>query len=97
MSEMIGTAFIVIGLGFNIIGCIGIARFPDFYSRIQAAIKCVTFGTCLILFGTFILKGFSTAGVKAIVTALFLVFTAPVASHALARAVRKSGLKEGRS
>ena len=93
MTEIIGIAFIVIGLGFDIFGCIGLIRLPDVYNRLQATTKCVTLGTCSILFGTFILKGFCTTGIKAILVAIFLLLTSPVAAHALARGAHKFGVK----
>ncbi|MCX5693096.1 MAG: monovalent cation/H(+) antiporter subunit G [Candidatus Omnitrophica bacterium] len=85
--------FIVIGLGFDIFGCIGLLRLPDVYNRLQATTKCVTLGTCSILLGTFILKGLCATGVKAILVAIFLLLTSPVAAHALARGAHKSGVK----
>ena len=81
MIEIIGIFFIVIGLGFDILACIGLIRLPDVYNRLQANAKCATFGTCCILFGTFIIKGFSGAGVKALLCIIFLLLTAPVAAH----------------
>jgi multicomponent Na+:H+ antiporter subunit G len=93
MSEIIGAIFIVVGLVFDIFGCIGLIRLPDVYNRLQAATKCVTLGTCGILFGTFILKGFGPTGVKAILAIIFLFLTSPVSAHALARGAHKSGVK----
>ena len=93
MSELIAFIFISIGLGFDFFGCLGLVRFPDVYNRLQAATKCVTFGTCSILFGTFILMGFSSAGIKCILTILFIILTSPTSAHALARASCKAGVK----
>lgn len=93
MSEIIGVVCIAVGLGFNLFGCIGLIRLPDVYNRLQAVTKCVTLGTCSILLGTFILKGFSATGMKAILVAVFLLLTSPVAAHALARGAHKSGVK----
>jgi len=93
MNNTIGTIFIILGLAFDVVGCIALMRFPDVYSRLQATIKCVTFGTCSILLGTFIIKGFSPTGVKAMLTAIFLLLTSPVAAHALARGAYKSGAR----
>lgn len=93
MQELIGRIFIIIGLGFDVFGCIGLIRLPDVYNRLQATTKCVTLGTCGILLGTFILKGFCATGIKALLAAVFLFLTSPVAAHALARAAHKSGVK----
>ena len=51
MSETIGYILISIGVVFDVLGCIGLVRLPDVYNRLQAATKCVTLGTCMILIG----------------------------------------------
>ena len=53
MIDIIGIIFIVVGLAFDFFGCLGLVRLPDVYNRLQAATKCVTLGTCSIMFGTF--------------------------------------------
>ncbi len=93
MNEIIGFIFIVIGLTFDFFGCLGLVRFPDIYNRLHSSIKCVTLGTCSILFGLFLYKGFSPAGIKALFCIVFLVLTAPVSAHVLARSAHKSGAK----
>ena len=93
INEILGYIFIVIGIAFDFFGCLGLVRFPDVYNRLQAATKSVTLGTCSILFGLLLFKGFSAAGVKAILCIIFIILTSPVAAHALARAAHKSGVK----
>lgn len=93
MNELIGMTFIVIGLVFDFFGCLGLIRLPDVYNRLQASTKCVTLGTCSILFGLLLFKGFSAAGIKAVLCIIFLILTSPVAAHALARGAHKSGVR----
>ncbi len=93
MNEIIGYALIVIGLAFDLFGCLGLIRLPDVYNRLQASTKCVTLGTCGILFGLFLFKGFTAAGIKAILCIIFILLTSPVSAHALARGAHKSGVK----
>ncbi|MBN1913752.1 MAG: Na+/H+ antiporter subunit G [Candidatus Omnitrophica bacterium] len=93
MNEIISLLFIVIGAMFDLFGCVGLVRMPDIYNRLQASTKCVTLGTCSILFGVFIKYGFTAAGVKALLCIIFLLLTAPVTAHALARGAHKSGVK----
>jgi len=93
MNEILGMIFIVIGLAFDFLGCLGLVRLPDLYNRLQASTKSVTLGTCGILFGLFLFKGFTAAGLKAILCILFILLTAPVSAHALARSAHKSGVK----
>jgi multicomponent Na+:H+ antiporter subunit G len=93
MNESAGLIFIVIGIAFDFLGCLGLVRFPDVYNRLHSSIKCVTLGTSSILFGLFLYKGFTAAGIKGLLCIIFLMLTAPVSAHALARAAHKSGVK----
>ncbi len=93
MNETMGLFFIVVGLVFDFFGCLGLIRLPDVYNRLQASTKCVTLGTCSILLGLLLFKGFNATGIKAILCILFIVLTTPVSAHALARGAHKSGVK----
>ncbi|MDD4954145.1 MAG: monovalent cation/H(+) antiporter subunit G [Candidatus Omnitrophica bacterium] len=93
MNETIGFIFIAIGVSFDFFGCLGLVRFPDIYNRLHSSIKCVTLGTSSILLGLFFYKGLTPAGFKALLCVLFLVLTAPVSAHVLARSAHKQGVK----
>ncbi|MFH1362967.1 MAG: monovalent cation/H(+) antiporter subunit G [Candidatus Omnitrophota bacterium] len=93
MNELIGLIFISLGLAFDVFGCLGLVRLPDVYNRLQAATKCVTLGTCSILFGTFIIVGFTAAGIKSLLCIVFLILTAPVAAHAISRGAHRAGVE----
>ena len=93
MNNIIGIVFISIGLFFDFFGCLGLVRLPDVYNRLQASTKCITLGTCSILFGGFLIHGLTAAGIKALLCMVFLILTSPVSAHALARSAYKSGVK----
>ena len=93
MNEIIGLIFISIGLVFDFFGCLGLVRLPDVYNRLQAATKSVTLGTCSILLGTFIIVGWTGAGLKSLLCIIFLLLTSPVAAHAIARGAHRAGVK----
>jgi len=93
MSDTISLIFIIIGVVFDLFGCIGLIRLPDVYNRLQAATKSVTLGTCSILFGLFIKYGFSAIGMKALIAIPLLFFASTVAAHALVRGSYKFGIK----
>jgi len=92
MSETVAGYMIVIGLLFDLLGTIGLVRLPDVYNRLQAGTKCVTLGTCMILIGILARNGFDALGVKALLTAVFILLTSPVAAHAIARGAHVSGV-----
>ena len=93
MNETIGLILIIIGTLFDLFGCIGLVRLPDIYNRLQAATKCVTLGTSMILIGLFIMMGFGSAGIRAFLCTVFILLTSPVAAHALARSAHRYGIK----
>ena len=93
MSSIIGLIFISLGLAFDLFGALGLVRLPDVYNRLQAATKCVTLGTCSILFGTFLIVGPTAAGIKALLCMVFLLLTSPVAAHAIARGAHRAGVR----
>jgi multicomponent Na+:H+ antiporter subunit G len=83
-------SWILLGIGsvFLIIGGIGLLRFPDFYSRMQAAGITDTLCSMTILIGLMLQADSLPTATKILFTLLFLLFTAPTASHALARAAQ---------
>ena len=96
MLEQIAMWIIGVGLAFDLFGCIGLVRLPDVYNRAQAATKCVTLGTCMILLGV-ALRAFGAPdgamAAKAILCAAFVLLTSPVAAHAICRGAYLSGVK----
>jgi multicomponent Na+:H+ antiporter subunit G len=100
MSEFGATEWVVcvlmgIGLAFDCLGAIGLVRLPDVYTRLQATTKCVTLGTCFILLGVAAFAfghAHVSMAVKALVCMLFVLLTAPVGAHAVARGAHVSGV-----
>jgi len=93
MTDIIGYIFIMVGILFNIFGCIGLVRFPDVYNRLQASTKCVTLGTILLLVGVALVSGLTATSAKAVICAVFILITSPTAAHAIAKGAYASGVK----
>jgi len=93
MRETLGFILLAVGLLFNVLGCIGIVRLPDVYLRLMAGTKCVTLGTCSILFGTFLIMGFTSGGVKCLLCLGFIGLTDAVSAHVIARSAHRAGIK----
>ncbi|MEA3499469.1 MAG: monovalent cation/H(+) antiporter subunit G [Candidatus Marinimicrobia bacterium] len=93
MMELFGAIITLIGSIFLFLGALGIFRMPDVYNKMQAGTKATTLGTILFLFGISI--GHLECGCfgKIVILILFVVFTNPVSSNALARAAHFSGIK----
>ena len=95
MLETLSYTLIGIGLAFDLLGCIGLVRLPDVYNRAQAATKCVTLGTCLIVIGTAGIActvGNVSMAVKAVICATFILLTSPCGAHAVCRGAYISGV-----
>jgi len=92
VNEAVGYALILVGVAFDLFGCIGLVRMPTLYNRMQAATKAVTLGTISLLIGTAMVMGIVPISAKALLCALFVLLTSPTATHALARAAHRAGI-----
>ncbi len=105
MSWFQGVLLTMLGLGlfFNIVGILGLLRFPDIYSRLHAETKTTTLGTILTSFSV---AGYSLhqyfsgqdAGslgfvVRIVIVLFLLAFTNATGSHAIAQSAYSRGQK----
>ena len=86
---------ILMGAGsvFILIGALGLVRLPDFYTRMHAAGVTDTLGAELLLLGMMLQAGFSLVTLKLVLISLFIFFTSPTSTHAVANAARVMGLR----
>ena len=82
---------LAIGTLALVIGSLGLIRLPDVFSRIHAVGMMDTAGVGFIVLGMMIHEGFSLISVKLAAVAVFLFFTSPIATHAVAQVAHKSG------
>ncbi len=82
---------LAIGTLALVIGSLGLIRLPDVFSRIHAVGMMDTAGVGFIVLGMMIHEGFSLISVKLAAVAVFLFFTSPIATHAVAQVAYKSG------
>ena len=93
---MIANFLLLLGIFFTIFGVLGVLKFPDIYTRLQASTKCGVTGTISIFFGLIIQQGFDAFSVRILFVALFIIITTPVASHIIAQAAYESGIEPWR-
>lgn len=91
------TLLLLVGTGFLCVSCIGLLRLPDFYTRAHAVGKAETLASLLILLGLALYNGITLSSLKLLLIVLIVAITSPTATHALARAAIRSGLKVWRS
>ena len=91
--QAFGLVLLLVGAIFAVIGGIGVIRLPDFFSRIHGAGITDTLGAGLILAGLMVQGGFSLVTVKLILILIFLLYTSPTSTYALANAAFHRGQK----
>ncbi len=93
VADILGWAFIAAGSFFTVVGAFGLVRMPDLYTRLHASGVLDPFGVSLILIGLMFQAGLTLVTVKLAFLVVLLMFTSPVACHALARAALHRGVK----
>lgn len=85
MRTALASAAVLAGAAFMFVAALGVARFPDLYTRMQAATKATTVGVVGIMCGVAVAHWDAATTVRAVLVAGFFLLTSPVAAHAIAR------------
>lgn len=93
VQDIAGGALIAVGAFFYLVGAIGIYRMPDVYTRMHAASVSETLGVGLLVLGMMLLAGATLVTVKLAIILGVILFTSPIATHALAQAALHEGIK----
>lgn len=84
------------GSFFVVVGAIGLVRMPDLYTRLHASSLTDTGGTILLiaamLVHSILVYASPMITIKLLLVLAFTLYTAPTASHALAKTALLSGL-----
>lgn len=90
MRDTVIAVLLLAGSGLSLIAALGLHRFADAYARLHAATKATTLGLALVLGSAILAHG--TDG-KEIATLLFVLLTAPVGAHMVAKAMYETGYR----
>jgi len=90
--DILGGIITLFGSIFLFLGALGIVRMPDVYNRMQAGTKATTLGTLLFLTGIAIGHIECMCIYRIFILIVFIIFTNPISSHALARAAHHIGI-----
>lgn len=90
LIELLLSVLLLLGSGFVLVGAIGLARFPDFYTRLHGPTKATTLGVGGLLVASVVHFSTYQAGLSLheLLITIFLFMTAPVSAHLLAKAAR---------
>ena len=91
LADVLSWACLLSGGALSIIGGLGLLGLPDLFSRMHAA-GIITLGMGLIMVGLMIQAGFTLITVKLIIIVIFILFTSPTATHAVAKAALHGGV-----
>lgn len=86
--EIVGVILVLLGAGFALIGSIGLARYPDVFTRLHAPTKATTLGVGGVILGTmaYLIAQGETGVIRELLITVFLFLTAPVSAHLIAKA-----------
>jgi multicomponent Na+:H+ antiporter subunit G len=93
LQNYIAGILLVIGAAFALVATIGIIRLPDIYSRMHAASKAGTVGSGAMLIALAVFADEPATTLRAIAAVAFLLLTAPVSAHLLAKAAYSAGYR----
>jgi multicomponent Na+:H+ antiporter subunit G len=93
LGDILTWGLLALGSDFLLIGSIGLVRLPDFYTRLHTAGITDTLAIVLIVAGLMVQSGLTLISVKLLFILIFLFFTSPTATHALAKAALFNGLR----
>ena len=90
--DAVSWLLLIAGSFFVITGGIGLLRLPDVYSRMHAAGMTDTLGAGLFIAGMAVQGGITLVSAKLLMIFVFILFTSPTATYALANAVWSGGV-----
>ena len=92
LIEFISWILMLSGSIMLVIGAIGLVRLPDVFARMHAAGIIDTMGAGALLLGLMFQTSLSIVTIKLGLIIIFIIFTSPTATHALARASLHGGI-----
>lgn len=84
--DLLSWVSILIGLFFVLTGALGVLRMPDVFTRLHSAGMTDTMGAGFLVLGMCLQTGWSLVSLRFVLVYAFLLFTSPIATHAVARA-----------
>lgn len=91
MNDIATAVLLLIGAAFMLLAGLGVIRMPDLFMRTQAATKAATLGVGCTLMSVAVHFGELTVVTRAALITAFVLLTAPVSAHMIARAAHSVG------
>lgn len=85
--ELLASLLLLTGGIFLLVGSVGLARLPDFLTRLHAPTKATTLGIGMLLIASMVMISFNqgSLSVHELMIIVFIMITAPISAHMLAK------------
>ncbi|WP_011580213.1 MULTISPECIES: monovalent cation/H(+) antiporter subunit G [Chelativorans] len=93
LQNLVVGTLILIGAFFALAASIGLLRLPDLYTRMHAASKAGTLGSGVMLIALAVYAQDHAIVTRALAAVAFLLLTAPISAHLLAKAAYAAGYR----
>jgi multicomponent Na+:H+ antiporter subunit G len=93
LQNYLAAALILAGSTFSLTASVGLLRLPDLYTRMHAASKAGTLGSCSVLLALAVHADDPAISLRALAGVLFFLLTVPISSHLLAKAAHSAGYR----
>ena len=96
LQNYLAAVLILAGSAFALTAAIGLVRLPDLYTRMHAASKAGTLGSCAVLLALAVHADDPAISLRALAGVVFFLLTVPISSHLLAKAAHAPATACGR-
>jgi multicomponent Na+:H+ antiporter subunit G len=93
LFDLLAAISLVLGGALTFLAALGVLRMPDVYIRMHASTKAGTLGVLLIALALVFLGADAGVVSKAIAVFGFVLLTAPIGAHLIARAAWRTGIE----
>lgn len=89
--SLLATLCLLVGAAFVLVAAVGLVRLPDLMMRMHAATKAATLGAGLLLVAVAVAQPEPGVIARVVAIVVFMLLTAPIAAHVIARAAYGCG------
>ncbi len=93
LLTLVSWFFLALGSFFYVVGALGLFRMPDVFTRMHATSVSDTLGVGFLITGMAIDAGWSLTTARLVIILAILLYSGPIATHALAQAALHAGVK----
>lgn len=91
LAQYLSGVLVIVGALFTLVAAVGLMRLPDVYTRMHAASKAGTMGSCVLLLALAVASADWSISSRALAGIVFFLLTVPISAHLLAKAAHAAG------